>query len=154
MKLLLVAALIAVPGAAALDALPGAARLDATEARVLVRVADGAALRVRASGPVLVALAPPGGAPGAFAPAPVELPVGAADAWRGLPGAVEVVLRRSDPGRAVQVELDDGDSGVLIDWPAGPVRGVPLPSLGPALALGVGARLLPARGRSPRAEPF
>ncbi|GEM_PF-4539856 len=127
------ALLLALPAAAALDAFPAESRLGATEARFLVRLPDGGALRVRADAPVDVALAPPGGEPEAFAPAPASFTVGTATAWHGLPGAVEIVARRADATRPVTLEADDGAGGVELEWPAqAPARWAPAPG---ALAL-------------------
>lgn len=118
MRVLVLLAL-ALPAASALDSLPSAARFDAHEARLLVRLPEGGTLHVSAQPPVEAAVAPPGHAVEAFVPTPVEFSVaaGAPEAsWHGLPGTVEVALRRAGGG-AVRVELDDGGAGVAYDWP-------------------------------------
>ncbi|HWH08896.1 MAG TPA: hypothetical protein VNX21_06830 [Candidatus Thermoplasmatota archaeon] len=120
---LLLAALLLLPTAAALDALP--ATLGALEGSVVVRARG--VVRVAADAPVEAALAH------AFAPAPVDLAVPDDAAWRGLPGAVEVRLRRADATRPLRVELDDGATGVVVEWPA--ARAVTLPPLAAAGAL-------------------
>lgn len=116
--------LLLLPTAAALDAMPEPT-LGLLDASLVVRASGE--VRVAADAPVEAAL---GDAP--FAPAPVALPLPPDAAWHGLPGAVEVRLRRADASRAVRVELDDGATGVVVEWPA--ARAVPGVGLLPCLA--------------------
>lgn len=114
------------PGAVALDLVPTETRLGEHEARLLLRVAPGAALDVRADPPVEASWAAPGDAPAAALPTPARLEV-RAGAWHGLDGMVEVILRRDDPTQAVALEVEDGSAvGIALDWPAA-ARDVPLP---------------------------
>lgn len=106
----LVAASVA-PSALALDVLPEATRLGAHEGLVIVRASG--TLRVEADAAVEVAVAQ-----GDFVPAPAALDVAGAPAWHGLQGAVEVRLRREDASREARIEMDDGATGVILEWPA------------------------------------
>lgn len=129
--------------ARALEALPDAARLGPTEGTVVVRTQGP--LRVWADAPIEAAL--PGGP---FVQAPVVLEPRGVPPWHGLEGAFELRLRRADAGADVQIELDDGTTGVLVEWPA--VRESPgpgawaVPLVGAGMAVGRAGRL--RRGRS------
>lgn len=128
-RAVLVLALLA-PTASALDALPDAARLGPSEGVVVVR-SEGA-IRVQADAPLEVALEGD-----AFVAAPASLDPAGRPRWRGLEGAVELRFRRADPHQEVRVELDDGATGVVIEWPA--EARTPLPAALALAALGVGA---------------
>lgn len=133
MRAACLALLLAMPTAAALDAFPTESRLGANEATFLLRLPEGGSLRVRADSAVEVALAAPGEDPAAFAPAPATFAVDAASVWHGLPGTVELTVRRANATQAVTLEADDGAGGVALEWPAQPPpRRVPAPG---ALAL-------------------
>lgn len=133
LALVLAATALAHP-ARGLAALPGETRLGDAEARYLLRVHEGALVRVEAGPGVLVALVPPGApAPeAAFAAAPAELRAPEGE-WHGLVGVVELVARRADPAQDVLLLASEGGSGVMFEWQAAaeaPVapRDVPLPA--------------------------
>lgn len=143
LALLLLAAPTLLPGAAALDGFPGYESFGRDEARILVRLPQGGTLRVEADARVEVAVVQPGAAPADWTAAPASFPV-ALDApeasWHGLPGTVEVVLRRADARQEVRVTLDDGTgAGLEHTWPAAPppARRLPVPDA-PLLALAMG----------------
>ena len=126
MRLALLLALLALPGAAAADVLASQEPLGAHEARLLVRTRSGA-VRVDAEPPVRVA----GVAPGADAAALAETPatLEAPHTWRGIERVVELVLRREDPSVAVALILDEGgNTGVWVEWPAAPRERDAVPS--------------------------
>jgi hypothetical protein len=131
----LLLALLAAPTAAALDALP--ATLGPREGSVVVR-AQGP-IRVAADAPLEVAVN------GSFVAAPADLAPPPGASWHGIPGAVEVRLRRPDAQRAVRVELDDGATGVVVEWPA--ARVVPGASAASLAGAGLAAGLLAGRRR-------
>lgn len=128
--LLLIA--LSVPVAAAFDVLPDMATTGPTEARFLVRASGP--LQVEADGPVLVAVATVGGAPGPMVPAPAALAPPPGAEWHGLAGVFELVVARDDPARPVSLTVTDGREGAVLEWPASP-RPVPLPAWAPILAL-------------------
>ena len=147
MRALLLLALAAlVPGAHALDAFPQEDRVGRTEARFLVRVQGDAPLRVEADGPVRVQLARPGEAPDpdAFHAAPADLRAPPGASWHGLPGVVELVARRDDPGQGVLLTAWQDGSGVALEWAA---ERKPAPGPGPLLFLAAAAGVLLLRRR-------
>lgn len=144
MKAWLLAALVLLPTVAALDAFPTETRLGATEARFLVRLPDGGALRVSSDGAVEIALVAPGEEPFAFVPVNASFPVDAASVWHGLPGVVQIVARRADPAQAVTLDVDDGAGGVTLEWPAErALESTATPAAEPGIAA---ARWVPAPG--------
>jgi hypothetical protein len=151
-------ALLWAPTAIALDAFPGHETFGATEARLLVRLPHGGALRVATDPPLEVALVTPGETPERWERAPVDATVTAGrpeSSWHGLPGTVEVVLRRADARQEVRVELEDGGGvGAEYVWPstAAPLAGtlrIDAPS-GPLVA--VSAALVAASFKRLRGE--
>jgi len=116
---LVLALVLMLPSAAALDALPDEARFAAHEARLVVRVAEGASLHVATDTAALVALAG-----GDFTPTPAVLAVPSDASWHGLERTVELQLRRSDASSQMRIELDDrAGTGAVFTWP--PQREVP-----------------------------
>lgn len=144
--------LLAIPGATALDAFPGHETWGANEARVLLRLPDGGTLRVSADAPVRVALVEPGTNADVYERAPASFLVRAKaveDSWHGLPGVVELVVRRDDPGRAVRVEVVDGaDEGAVYEW-AALERDTPGPGPLAVAAAVVGAMLMRRERKRP-----
>lgn len=126
------------PSAAALDLLPDATELGAREALVIVRAAG--TIRVAADRDVEAAVAD-----GAFVRAPATLDAAGAPAWHGLRGAVEVRLRREDASREARIELDDGATGVVLEWPA--VKRVGLPAWAALAGLGLAGAVARLRTR-------
>lgn len=129
----------------ALAALPGGTHEGEREVRYLLRVHEGALVRVEADAGVVVALVPPGAVPdeAAFVAAPAELRAPEGE-WHGLPDVVELVARRADPAQAVLLQASEGGSGVAFEWQAAmrapvPPREAPLPAWLVVAALAVAA---------------
>ena len=117
-------ALALIPHAGAVDLLPTQVVLGEAEARLLVRSAGGG-VRVSAEPPVLAAGVAPGTPADALALTP--LAVDASHVWRGLEGVVEIVLRRDDARRSVDIIVEDSANvGVWVEWPPAP-RSIPAP---------------------------
>lgn len=114
LALLGLAALLA-PSALAVDLLPTEVRFGETEARILVRGAEGS-VALRTEPTILAAAAPPGGEPGEFVPTPRVLE--ANHTWRGIDRMVELVLRRDDARMPIDVMIQDAsNAGVWLEWP-------------------------------------
>lgn len=146
-RVALLALVLAAPGALALDVFPGEERWGERDARLLVRMPAGGALRVLAEPPVEVAVVAPGAVPTGWNATPAEYNVTARRgeaAWHGLPGTVEVLLRRDASAGEVRVTLMEGDEGTGAEYvwaPAPPAKRTPAPLV---LAMGgllVGATL-------------
>lgn len=137
--LLLVVAAAFAPSALALDTFPAHESWGEHEARLLLRLPEGGALRVVASAGARVAAVDPGAVPEAFSSTPARFVVEAASpsrSWHGLPGVVELVVVRDDPGEPVTIEVhDEAGAGALYEWPAASRRDVPS---GAPLAVGAG----------------
>lgn len=130
-------ALVLLPAASALDAFPEPSSLGPTRATFIVRA--GPVLAITADGPLDVLVGD------AWAPAPLTLQR-PASGWRGIPDAAEVHVQRSDATRALHVELWDGATGIVLEWP--PARNVPLGGVGPAAAAILAAWAHVHRGRT------
>lgn len=118
MRLLLLLALM-LPSAAALDALPDESRFAAHEARLVIRVNEGAVLHVTTDSPALASLDGEN-----WAPTPSVLQVPPGRTWHGLPRTMELHLRRGDPAQETRIDIDDGgQTGATFAWP--PVRETP-----------------------------
>lgn len=114
-----------VPSAGAVDLLPSEVRFGEVEARLLVR-SLGANVTIATEPGVIGAGVDPGSEPVSLAPTPLTL--SALYVWRGIDGIVEIVLRREDPGRQIDIIVEDGRSaGLWLEWPAAR-RSIPFPS--------------------------